>query len=54
MTKQDYYIKKVDCDYKDRCKSKGINCKDCKHNKAEEDHYEPIPIRWRTPSLLLV
>lgn len=37
---KDFY--EPNCAYKNRCKSKGLRCNTCRHNK-KEDHYEPIP-----------
>ena len=36
-----------DCPYAGRCKSKGSKCGSCRHNRADEDHYEPKkPYHW--------
>lgn len=31
----------VNCPFINNCRSKGIACQSCKHNRKKEDHYEP-------------
>ena len=31
----------VECPFKGKCKSFPYKCDECKHNKNDEDHYEP-------------
>ena len=47
----DYYDYAVDCPFKTKCKSKGLKCESCEHNKnRKDDYYKPNPYRpWIPP-----